>query len=253
MMRKRTYIKRSSGKAIFSSKMFMTSKNQDKIRAAFQDDTNIELIQQLDEYIGDEYIALLKPEKQNAEKEKPKQTDEVKDEEIVNETPKTESPRRSGSPIKPSLREQYTDLEEDLDNDAEMTEGTPSRSSETSVSEESSEGEAVENATAIKSAVTVLPVSYEAAVTEIKGMLNANSDTTGVSRVQKKDDEIWIYYKDSVNLNNIMDKAIELLDSSSYTWMIFNRLARSENAMVFAILHDDTLKNIPSPPVTHKV
>lgn len=243
-MRKRTYIQRSSGKAIFSSKMFLASSNKEKIRAAFSDNANIELIEQLDEYIGDEYIALLKPEKQKVDKQDKEETSQG---DASKESEKTEStPKRSGTPIKPSLREEYTDLEQDFNNDADLN-------NDSEKPMETDNAETVENSTAIKSATTVMPVSYESAVTEIKGILNANEDTAGVSRVQKKDDEVWIFYKDNVNLNNIMDIAIETLDSASYTWMIFNRLARSDNAMVFAILHDDTLKNLPSPPVTHKV
>ena len=223
-MRKKTYIQRSSGKAIFSSKMFLASKNQDKIRAAFTDNANIELIEQLDEYIGDEYIALLKPEKQKDEK---------------SDTTQTKSEQKSsGTPIKPSLREEYTDLEDDFVDDAELN-----SDSEKPMNTDNST-ETVENSTAIKSATTVIPVSYEDAVTEIKGILNANSSTAGVSRVQKKDDEVWIYYKDNVNLNNIMDNVIDAM-TNGYLWMIFNRLARSENAMVFAIVKNDTDITMP--------
>lgn len=252
-MRKRTYIQRSSGKAIFSSKMFLASKNQDKIRAAFADNANIELIQQLDEYLGDEYIALLKPEKQ-----KNQNNGNVDNQSDISkpETTTDSETKRSGSPIKPSLREEYTNLEKDMENDADMNDVSEKPMDTNDISdttETSGTAETVENSTTIESATTVMPISYEDAVTEIKGILNANSDTAGVSRVQKKDDEVWIFYKDSVNLNNIMDIVIETLDSASYTWMIFNRLARSDNAMVFAVLHDDTLENIPSPPVTHRV
>ena len=253
-VRRKTYIQRSSGKAIFSSKMFLASNNQEKIRAAFADNANLELIRQLDEYLGDEYIALLKPEKQKDE------IPEKVDNQVETEKPETTAEpeqKPSGSPIKPSLREEYTKLEKDLDNDTDnapemTTESETSTETETSAQTSSGTAESVENSTeiksetAIESATTVMPISYEDAVTEIKGILNADSATAGVSRVQKKDDEIWIYYKDSVNLNNIMDLVIETMDSASYTWMIFNRLARSDNAMVFAVLENDTLENLPS-------
>ena len=257
-VRKKTYIQRSSGKAIFSSKMFLASTNQEKIRAAFADNANLELIRQLDEYLGDEYIALLKPEKQK--EEKPESVDNQVEEAKPENTTEEQKQEKSGSPIKPSLREDYTKLEKDMEKEADMdTVAELLNESEASAETETSSDTAVENSTAvdpakaIESATTVMPISYEDAVTEIKGILNADSATAGVSRVQKKDDEVWIYYKDSVNLNNIMDLVIETMDSASYTWMIFNRLARSDNAMVFAVLKDDTLENIPSPPVTHKV
>lgn len=242
MRSKPTYIKRSSGKAIFSSKMFLSSKNQRKIRAAFEDDENIELIQQLDEYLGDEYIRLKKPKKDDVDREdldtelKSKKNDSEHD---VNDSGNTVDTGIKA--IRPS--KQADDTEQD----------TSELDTDTDKSDESEDSDKIENSTAIKSTTIIMHPEYEDAVNEIKGFLNANSTTAGVSRVRKKDDEIWIYYKDSVNLNNIMDTVIELLSVDGYLWMIFNRLARSENAIVFAILEDDTLKNLPSPPTSHDV
>ena len=75
---------------------------------------------------------------------------------------------------------------------------------------------------------------------DIKGFLNSDSSTCGVSRVHKVNDELWVRYQDSINLNDVMVPAIELLNRPGYTYLQFNRLARSENSIVFVILNDDT-------------
>lgn len=251
-VRKKTYIPKSSSSAIFSSKMFLSSTRQSKIMAAFNDAENIELVRQLDEYLGDEYIALMKPPKNTDKPDTTQDAPEAESPETQDEMNTLVAPRRSesGSPIRPSLRDDYKDLEQDFE-----SEGNPEamETTDTAETSETTESEAVENSTKIKATTIIMHPEYEDAVNEIKGLLNANSTTAGVSRVQKKDDEVWIYYKDSINLNTLMDAVIEILDSTGYTWMIFNRLARTDNAIVYAILGDDTLKNIPSPPVTHKV
>ena len=69
----------------------------------------------------------------------------------------------------------------------------------------------------------------------IKGTLNSIEATKGVSRLQVKDSELWIYYNDDVNLNDKMVDVIDVLNSTGYTYLVFNRLARSNNAIVFDI------------------
>ena len=68
----------------------------------------------------------------------------------------------------------------------------------------------------------------------VKTALNDNEDTVGVSRTAVKDDELWVYYEDSINLNKVMANVIETLNASNYG-LEFNRLARSDNAIVFLI------------------
>lgn len=69
-------------------------------------------------------------------------------------------------------------------------------------------------------------------------------DTCGVDRVQFKDDEVWVYYNDKINLNNVMSVVIEVLNAANYTYLEFNRLARSDNAMVFQIIFNDSNKEV---------
>jgi hypothetical protein len=68
----------------------------------------------------------------------------------------------------------------------------------------------------------------------VKTTLNNNAETKGVSRASIKDDELWVYYEDSINLNKVMANAIETLNSLDYE-LEFNRLARSDNAIVFLV------------------
>jgi hypothetical protein len=79
----------------------------------------------------------------------------------------------------------------------------------------------------------------------IKGTLNAREDTKGVSRLQVKDNELWIYYTDDTNLNDAMVSVIEVLNSVGYTYLAFSRLARSNNAHVFDITLNANAQIIP--------
>ena len=45
---------------------------------------------------------------------------------------------------------------------------------------------------------------------------------------------LLVYYEDSINLNKVMASAIETLNNLDYG-LEFNRLARSDNAIVFLI------------------
>ena len=75
---------------------------------------------------------------------------------------------------------------------------------------------------------------------EIKVILNSDESTKGINRISIKDSEIWIHYDDSINLNNIMVPVIEKLNASGYQYLEFNRLARSENAIVFQVDNKNT-------------
>ena len=75
--------------------------------------------------------------------------------------------------------------------------------------------------------------SEDVDVDSIRSMLEDSEDTKGVARINLKDDELWIYYKDSINLNSIMEPVINMIDSSQYSNLSFNRLARTDNAIVF--------------------
>ena len=65
----------------------------------------------------------------------------------------------------------------------------------------------------------------------IKSMLNDNPTTSGVSRIAKKNNELWIYYSDDTNLNSVMSDVIDSVTSDDT--LKFSRLARTDNAIVF--------------------
>ena len=81
-------------------------------------------------------------------------------------------------------------------------------------------------------------------VESLKGTLNSQQLTCGVTRVAVKDDEVWCYYNDSVNLNEVMVEAIDLVSKAGYSYLEFNRLARSDNAIVFVIIRNDTARTL---------
>ena len=115
------------------------------------------------------------------------------------------------------------------------------------VNNEPSSSEEVESSQAVKaSSGTPLPTTdvtdhLDLEVESIKGTLNSKDDTSGVSRVGVKDDkEVWVYYNDNVNLNDVMVPVIEQMNASGYNYLEFNRLARSDNAVVFVVLREDT-------------
>lgn len=98
----------------------------------------------------------------------------------------------------------------------------------------------VESASGMSLPSTDVTDNLDLEVEDIMGILNASGDTSGVIRTRCKEDELWVYYSDDVNLNDVMVPAIEMMNRPGYTYLEFNRLARSDNAIVFVILKEDT-------------
>lgn len=67
----------------------------------------------------------------------------------------------------------------------------------------------------------------------LEAVLNGSSNTQGVIRCAEKDDEIWVYYNDDINISKILPDIMDELDASNITDMSFSRIARSNNAIVF--------------------
>lgn len=67
----------------------------------------------------------------------------------------------------------------------------------------------------------------------LESALNGNSNTQGVVRCAEKDDEIWVYYNDDINISKILPDIMDELDANNITDMSFSRIARSNNAIVF--------------------
>ena len=230
-----------SRNAIMASKMFKASPRQKEILAAIDSEDNVELIQQLDEYLDDEYQIL----KQASETQFSEETsDTIEDAPDIQDTPDDSSaPSRSSrpspakfTPNNESLMDKHGDELEELENDVPDIENgsdEPEKPEEPNASVQA-KGKPIVADTIVNPFVD-LYASLNGIANEIKGTLNARQDTIGVNRVQIKNDELWIYYNDDINLNNVMANVINLLNAANYKYFEFNRLARTDNAIVFTI------------------
>lgn len=233
--------------AIMASKIFMSIDydRRKKILAALADPINVELVEQLDEYLDDEYKNL------NTENTDVEPTDLEPDVNVDDTSAENNPSPRSSAPAysKPSLFEKHKDelTKGDEDWDPDSTSGT----SDEDDTDTSDTVEPIENATKINKTkivaetTTLNPMAIvhntiNNIAFEIKGLLNAKADTAGVVRVNVKNDEVWVYYNDDTNLNNVMTPALESLNAASYAYLIFNRLARTDNAIVFTLSINDT-------------
>ena len=211
--------------SIFSCKMYNSCKNPQKILAAVQLPVNQKLVVQLKQYLGDEALALLQQAEQQSAAAAEAEVAEAVDteDEIIDDS--NDHISRGGIPHQP-LAEKHADAFDE----------EPSESSE-DASEGTSDQESAESATKLSGTkITAASVLSSAASGEILAMLNARAETAGVYRVSVKSDtapELWIYYNDDINLNTVMPKVVDLIFASGYTTLSFNRLARSNNAIVF--------------------
>jgi len=207
--------------AIYSSKLYKASPRKQKIQAALMSPGNLELVQQLSDALDEEYKTAQNLGKAEEEpKEKIDELDFIVDEKIDPEkdlvtmddlgkssgiSHPVSAPSSHKSEPKEDEKDESKGPDENLMPDSPMTE---------------------EPKEDVKTA-TLADLSI------LKGTLNNRQDTAGVTRIAEKENEIWIYYNDDVNLNNIMTEVIEFLLTSGYEQYEFNRLARSDNAIVF--------------------
>lgn len=230
-------------KSIYASKLYRASKRKDRIKAALLAEGNFELVKQLTDSLGEEYKT---PENLGVEKGQPKQDkpegtsefdDFIVDEEIDPENDlvkiddidvnKPTRPHKS-APSKPasnpdSSKSDVKPDKPDTKSEADTSDLMPD-SPATDVNTEPKEDAA---------ASTKIKASELSNLNILKTSLNDRADTAGVTRIAEKENEIWIYYNDDVNLNNIMTDVIEYIMNSGYEEFEFNRLARSDNAIVF--------------------
>lgn len=218
--------------AIYACKLYKASSRKDKIRAAAQNPLNSELVTQLNEYLDDEYQAA------NAEALSQKHAD-------LEDVPENEEKIRPSEHSAAGGGGGHFSGGGDFGG-GDAFGGEPD-SSEPSLSEEVADAEsakldemdevAVGESTKVnKSTVTASSDIYVAdEVDAIIGLLNSREDTTGVCRGIVKDTELWLHYNDNTNLNNVMEPVIAVLNASNYNMLDFNRLARTENAIVFSI------------------
>lgn len=211
--------------SIFASKLYICSSRQDKIKAALTNPINAELVSQIADYLDDEELKKLA---NNNEKEEESTSTDKQDKKEYTEESSSEDKSIHFTPNPRSFPSSKKDIEEEPDIEDEKTEEV----------EDDKEDKVESNTYIDPSSICINNISGD--VNSIKGILNMNDDTKGVTRVNIKNDEMWIYYEDSINLNNIMTSVIELLNASNYFYLEFNRLARSDNAIVFQISMEDT-------------
>lgn len=232
---------------ITASKLYKASSRKKKILAAMSDPINLELVQQLDEYIGDEYKPLIDPADSDDSDVEPTETTESKPTSDVDRP----SPIRSVPSGGGKLSERFgddLDAEGEADFDAtnpdddwddDSTSGTADETTPNSSTKPKAKMKIVAETTSVNPCAGV-HASIDQLAGELKGTLNARSSTAGVIRAAVKDDELWLYYNDSINLNNVMPTVIDLLNAAGYNYLLFNRLARTDNAMVFTLALNDT-------------
>ena len=215
--------------------MYRSSKRKDKIRAAINNPINKELVQQLKEYLDYEL-----PE----DTQQDKKLAHITNSPNVKPTRNTKTTSKSSmqSPKMPHIADNsserlpdgvFVDSKEDEDVDTTET-STPKSGTEIS-DDESDVAESTKVSANPISASTNIQEVLNVQLDEIKGLLNSPSDTAGVNRILTKNQELWIYYNDDVNLNNLLGPVVELINAANYRYLEFNRLARSDNAIVFQI------------------
>lgn len=221
--------------AILSSKMYKSSSRKNKINSAYNDPLNSELVQQLESYL---YT------KDDSDKVESIIDNDKDDSRIIRRN--SSSTSRNTSIDDTRNLDSYTDdnISKDLyeDSDSEITENAVGDASSIidKDSNEPDKDETLQEQSDISESSKVLAsdkldlISSES-LELMRNTLNSRSDTCGISRISIKDLELWIYYNDKINLNNIMLPCIESLNSMGYTYLEFSRLARSDNAIVFDI------------------
>ena len=210
-------------KQIYACKLYKASNRKQKIQSALANPINQPLVKQLREYLDDEYIRkdILEPEsiQENEERvpeEEPSGGDNLEGE-------------GTSTPIVPKTSEQDSELSDSVDDNQDELE-----------TQDGEEDESVKSSIqASLQSISVIDID------SLKGLMNSVDNTSGIIRVKHDNEkhELWLYYNDSVNLNDVMTPVIELLEASNYYYLTFSRLARSANAMVFEVGLDCTVQS----------
>lgn len=217
-------------KDILCSKLYLSSSRKDKILAAIQDPNNRELVQQVASYLDDEFI-----DKRYLDPDSSDDSVQEKEEDSgVNEKGGDDRGFSGGgsTPGGGFSSSGFSSMDDIFDDEVREGESSESGREGTSNEEEGTtddivEEPVIESSKSIKASL-VLDV--------VKGTLNARQDTAGVDRVVEKENELWVYYNDNINLNKVMSDAAQELILQGYSMLEFNRLARSNNAIVFDIV-----------------
>lgn len=232
---------------IYSSRLYVTSARKDKIHAAMQDPINAELVQQIEDYLSDDAKQELEVAQAQESASVESNLDAPMSDDLGESTPSAGGGRPSSGPSHSSFTgDVLKDFGDDELADVEPMEDAGAPTGDTDVPEVPESPETVESVTKEGEAITgstnieSMVFSLASEVPVIKGTLNSMEQTSGVSRIELKPEELWIYYEDKVNIGDIMVDVIEALNGANYTYLSFSRLARSNNAIVFDILMSTT-------------
>lgn len=225
-------------KAILASKLYKTSNRKRAIHSAYNSPVNKELVQQLEQYISDEDYEKLHPKENVADT-----ASDVSDESSQTTVKPSESSGGGSAPSEGSFSSLGDDVPGMVVDDSgdssnanfgsDPDEGGNVSDVSTDSPEDVDIDNNVEESTKIFSFTTLDDAIEYSQI--IKNQLNSVDATSGVSRVCVKDCELWVYYNDNVNLNNVMTAVIDSLNAQGYNYLDFSRLARSDNAVVFDI------------------
>ena len=204
---------------VMSSFVYSGSSRKAAILAAATNPINTELVTQLVRYLDEEY---LKPKEEFVRDDSENGSTEASGEPATqpNLLPPSEEPSFSGSDHSESLASMFGDDVELPEESAEPEKD--SEPEEDSELEEDSEPEVASSTNATE--------SLENISASIASTLNAVDTTSGVRSAKVLGTELWIYYKDNINLNSVMESVIDAVAPHE---LEFNRLARSHNAIVF--------------------
>jgi glucan-binding YG repeat protein len=251
-------------KSIYGSKLYLASKRKDRIQAALTCLGNMELVQQLADDLDEEYqvpenLGLEEPKAEADDLDKHMDGTEADvnnfsafevDEEV---NPQTDLVSVNDMMTQYSSEASSASQEEEEQKLARETseEVSPTLSNSKSVPQSADSESIPDSRSQLESSIQIANTDRITAATQVviedrpqinltilKSTLNSRADTAGVSRVSMKENELWIYYGDSTNLNNVMTDVIECLASEEYKQFEFNRLARSDNAVVFEMKNE---------------
>lgn len=211
-------------KYIYGCKMFRSSSRKNHIKANIANPINVELVQQIQDLTDDS--------EDTSEKVNPS---ENRSERKILKGPSS-SP--SGGSYSPSFSDDIEPSEDDIfipdeSNDEsdkdEKTDDSINLDNSDELNDEDVSDENVESSEAITAVV-----EDDVYINQLKSILNESSSLTyGVSRISERKNEVWIYYNDDVNLNPMLSDIIYTVESSKFKNLEFNRIARSDNAVVF--------------------
>lgn len=238
-------------KAIFASKLFNDSKRKSHILSQLSDPINKELLVQLRSYLDDYEDDLESVQSLNLNNVPTSTSSKSNSDDVEYNTDEASRSYQVSKPVNSFDTDTNTETEpvsetrntSEIENEDNLPissnnsqeEESSKTLSDTSSTKASSEDQT--NKSMIESSTNCVDIrrDIQSEIETIKGTLNCQESTSGVNRILVRDNELWIYYNDYVNLNVVMGAVIEKLSVCGFTYLYFNRLARSDNAIVFEI------------------